>query len=130
MEGSVTSVKAKKPPKKNGAGYAVTVAFDLMDGALPEFHRQVSENASLSVEREPGCLRFDVLTPLEEGASPQIFLYEIYTDRAAFDVHLASDHYKSLRSNDTQPGAPEDGMGLSCRRERQAAWGMNDDRAR
>lgn len=83
-------------PKKNGAGYAVTVAFDLVDGALPEFHRQVSENASLSVEREPGCLRFDVLTPLEEGASPQIFLYEIYADRAAFDGHLASDHYKSF----------------------------------
>ena len=67
-----------------------------MDGALPEFHRQVSENASLSVEREPGCLRFDVLTPFEADASPQIFLYEIYADRAAFDIHLASDHYKSF----------------------------------
>jgi (4S)-4-hydroxy-5-phosphonooxypentane-2,3-dione isomerase len=81
-------------PTKDGSGYAITVAFDLVDGALPEFHRQVSENASLSVEREVGCLRFDVLTAVEVDASPQIFLYEIYADRAAFDVHLASDHYK------------------------------------
>lgn len=95
MEGSVTSALSKAA-KQQAGGYAVTVAFELVDGALPEFQRRVSENAATSVEREPGCLRFDVLTPFEPDASPQVFLYEIYADRAAFDFHLASDHYKSF----------------------------------
>ncbi len=50
----------------------------------------------MSVEREPGCLRFDVLTPTEDGGAPQVFLYEIYRDRAAFDLHLESEHYKAF----------------------------------
>ncbi|MFI0848617.1 putative quinol monooxygenase [Mesorhizobium sp. IMUNJ 23232] len=78
------------------AAFAITVAFELVDGAFPEFYQRVSENASQSVAVEPGCLRFDVLTPVEAGASPQVFLYEIYRDRAAFDFHLASDHYRSF----------------------------------
>ena len=79
--------------------FAITVAFELVDGAFPEFYQMVSENASQSVAVEPGCLRFDVLTPVEAGASPQVFLYEIYRDRAAFDFHLASDHYRSFDLN-------------------------------
>ncbi len=80
--------------------FAITVAFELVDGAFPEFYQRVSENASLSVAVEPGCLRFDVLTPVEAGASPQVFLYEIYRDRAAFDFHLASEALPEFRPED------------------------------
>lgn len=77
--------------------FAITVGFELADGAFDTFHRLVSENAALSVEREPGCLRFDVLTPLEPGAGDtHVLLYEIYRDRAAFDRHLATSHYLSF----------------------------------
>jgi len=76
-------------------GFAITVAFDLCEGAAPEFLRLVRENAALSVLREPDCLRFDVLTPLD-AQTPQVLLYEIYTDRAAFDLHLVSEHYLSF----------------------------------
>ncbi|PBB95308.1 antibiotic biosynthesis monooxygenase [Mesorhizobium sp. WSM3862] len=78
------------------AAFALTVVFDLVEGTFPEFYRLVSQNASLSVELEPGCLRFDVLTPLGTQKPSQIFLYEIYRDRAAFDLHLASAHYMSF----------------------------------
>jgi (4S)-4-hydroxy-5-phosphonooxypentane-2,3-dione isomerase len=44
------------------------------------------------VRLEPGCLRFDVLVPADPDA-PQVVLYEIYVDRAAFDRHLATRHY-------------------------------------
>ena len=50
-------------------------------------------NAARSVEAEPGCLRFDILVPENPLAQRTVLLYEIYTDRAAFDDHLASDHY-------------------------------------
>jgi quinol monooxygenase YgiN len=78
------------------AAFALTVVFELVEGTFPEFYRLVSENAALSVQLEAGCLRFDVLTPLGAQKPSQIFLYEIYRDRAAFDLHLASDHYRSF----------------------------------
>ena len=76
--------------------FALTVVFELVEGTFPEFHRLVSENAALSVRLESGCLRFDVLTPLEAERPSRICLYEIYRDRAAFDLHLASEHYRSF----------------------------------
>ena len=77
---------------KSEEAFAITVAFELAEGEVQNFHRLVSDNAAMSVEREPGCLRFDVLTPLED-ALPHVLLYEIYVDRAAFALHLQSDHY-------------------------------------
>ncbi len=78
------------------------MAFELLEGAFPEFHRLITENAALSVKLEPDCLRFDVLTPADAGGPTQVFLYEIYRDRAAFDLHLASDHFRQFdqRSRD------------------------------
>ena len=81
-------------PARAAAGFAVTVAFELIEGCLEEFRRLVTENAALSVALEPGCLRFDVLAPLDGDRGHQVFLYEIYRDRAAFDRHLESGHYQ------------------------------------
>ena len=78
------------------ATFALVVGFELVNGSFAEFHQLVSENAALSVELEPGCLRFDVLTPLDQAKTAQVLLYELYVDRAAFDLHLASDHYKTF----------------------------------
>lgn len=75
--------------------YAVTVEFELADGAFDEFYGLVMENARESVASERGCMRFDVLTP-SSGPASRVFLYEIYSDRAAFDVHLASKHFRSF----------------------------------
>lgn len=76
--------------------YAVTVTFDLKDGATEQFHHLVAENARQSVALEPGCIRFDVLFPADSAKLNEVFLYEIYTDQAAFDAHLASAHFKSF----------------------------------
>jgi (4S)-4-hydroxy-5-phosphonooxypentane-2,3-dione isomerase len=56
------------------------------------FLKLVRMNAATSLEAEAGCLRFDVLAPLETGG-PDVLLYEVYADRAAFDAHLASPHF-------------------------------------
>ncbi len=53
----------------------------------------LSENAGQSVAREPGCLQFDIATPLGSEGAATIVLYEIYADEAAFAAHLASAHY-------------------------------------
>ena len=74
--------------------YVVTVEFDTKAEKLVEFRAQMIANATASREREPGCLQFDVCA---EPAKPErIFLYELYVDGAAFDAHLASEHFKSF----------------------------------
>ncbi|MEO8142848.1 MAG: putative quinol monooxygenase [Betaproteobacteria bacterium] len=74
--------------------YVVTVEFDIKAEKLDEFRAQMVANARASREREPGCLQFDVCA---DPAKPErIFLYEVYAHRAAFDAHLAADHFKAF----------------------------------
>ncbi len=74
--------------------YAVCVTFTLAPDAMSRFLPLVTDNAGTSLRDEPGCHRFDIATDAERPA--QLFLYELYDDRAAFDAHLASDHYKAF----------------------------------
>ena len=89
----VPAATRRSSDKRASGAYAITVAFELVDGAFAKFYELISDNARRSVEAEPGCLRFDVLTPAN-GREGQVFLYEIYEDQMAFDVHLASAHFK------------------------------------
>ena len=88
----------KQPSVEHGksaaSAYAITVTFELEEGSAEKFHRLVAENARQSIALEPGCIRFDVLFPM--ARTHEVFLYEIYTDQAAFDVHLATAHFKSF----------------------------------
>ena len=74
--------------------YVVTVEFEIKTDKLDEFRGQMVANARASREREPGCRQFDVCA---DPAKPQlIYLYEVYDDRAAFDAHLAAEHFKTF----------------------------------
>ena len=74
--------------------FVVVVEFQLKQGARAEFRRLIDTNADASVKNEPGCLQFDVLEP--EGDDDRVLLYEIYSDKAAFDAHLRSDHFRTF----------------------------------
>lgn len=73
----------------------VTVAFRLRPGHAAAFLALVRDNARASLADEKGCLRFDVCLPAG-GDGSEVFLYEIYEGRAAFDAHLASPHYRAF----------------------------------
>lgn len=73
--------------------FAITVSFELVDGAEAEFCRLARENAERSVAMEAGCRRFDVLTPAPGSGAQAVLLYEIYEDRDAFAAHVESVHY-------------------------------------
>ncbi|MCT8159440.1 putative quinol monooxygenase [Pseudoruegeria sp. SHC-113] len=73
--------------------FAVTVTFTLKPGQMEAFLPLMLANARTSLEVEPGCLQFDTC---RNAGGDEIFLYEIYTDRAAFDTHLASPHFKAF----------------------------------
>jgi len=72
--------------------YVVTVDFRIKPERLAEFMPLMLENARASRETEPGCRQFDVCVDPKEKTS--VFLYEIYDNRAAFDAHLATAHFK------------------------------------
>ena len=71
--------------------YAVTVAFRIKSGKMETFLPLMVSNARASRDGEPGCQIFDVCR--DEDI---VFLYEVYDDRAAFDAHLASDHFREF----------------------------------
>jgi autoinducer 2-degrading protein len=72
--------------------FVVVVEFHLKPGAQSEFRALIDANADASVRNEPGCLQFDVLEPEDEG--DRVLLYEVYTDKAAFDAHRKTEHFQ------------------------------------
>lgn len=77
----------------------IAVRFVVKEQHLATFNARMRQQAQESLEREPGCHRFDIGS---DAADPcKIFLYEIYDDARAFDVHLASAHFQSFNA-DTQ----------------------------
>jgi quinol monooxygenase YgiN len=74
--------------------YVIAVEFTIHPQKLAAFMPLLLENARVSRETEPGCRRFDVCR--DPVRPEQVFLYEIYDDRAAFDAHLAAAHFKAF----------------------------------
>lgn len=74
--------------------FVVTVTFTITPDGVERFLREVTRNATTSLEEEPGCKRFDVCH--DPDRPEEVFLYEIYSDRAAFDAHLGAAHFKSF----------------------------------
>lgn len=73
--------------------YAVCVTFKIHPEQMEDFLPLMVANARTSRAKEAGCQMFDVCVRDEE-----VFLYEIYDDRAAFDLHLASAHFKTFEA--------------------------------
>jgi (4S)-4-hydroxy-5-phosphonooxypentane-2,3-dione isomerase len=73
---------------------AILVEFTVKSDAVGRFRELITTNATRSLAEEPGCRRFDVLSPADEPA--RIVLYEIYDDDRAFERHLATSHYKDF----------------------------------
>ena len=76
--------------------HVIAVEFEVKPGHEGDFLVRMKQQAQNSLAREPACLQFDVCMAPESPA--RIFLYEIYEDEAAFQLHLASDHYKDFDS--------------------------------
>ena len=74
--------------------YVITVDFRIMPAHRESFRRRVLMQARDSLEKERDCHQFDVCV---DGNDPdRVFLYELYTDRAAFEQHLASAHFQAF----------------------------------
>ena len=74
--------------------FAVTVVFTLKSGSAEAFLPLIKANAATSLGDEPGCHQFDVCW--DPARPDEVFLYELYEDAAAFDAHLAAEHFKAF----------------------------------
>lgn len=81
--------------KERRVAFGVCVTFEIKPGHREAFMPLMLANARASLADEAGCLQFDVLTdPARPG---EVFLYELYTNRAAFDTHLGTPHFLRFR---------------------------------
>jgi autoinducer 2-degrading protein len=69
--------------------------LDAKPGLADAFRQRIVELVR-QVRREPGCATF---TAYEARDTPgRFYLYEVYTDAAAFDAHLKTDHVHAFIS--------------------------------
>lgn len=69
----------------------VTVRLEVDDRHLREFMEEMKKQARHSLEREKDCRQFDIC--VDPTDPRRMFLYEIYTDKTAFDGHLKTGHF-------------------------------------
>ncbi len=74
--------------------YVVTVHFYVKPDHVADFQAAMLVNARSSVEKEPGCRRFDVT--VDEKDPAHFFLFEVYDDEAAFQKHMTMDHFATV----------------------------------
>ncbi|KPA20678.1 autoinducer-2 (AI-2) modifying protein LsrG [Shimia sp. SK013] len=73
--------------------YVVCVTFTLKAEAKERFMPLMLAQARNSLALEPECLQFDVCS---NEQTHEVFLYEIYASEDAFQVHLATTHFKDF----------------------------------
>lgn len=71
--------------------FVITVNFKVDATVSEDFREAVINQAANSLNRESDCHRFDVCAAPDDPT--RFFLYELYSDRAAFDRHLKSKHF-------------------------------------
>jgi len=71
--------------------FVVTVNFVVAPEHREEFAPAMFAQADNSLQLEADCHVFDVCVASDDECS--FFLYEKYTDAAAFDAHLKSKHF-------------------------------------
>jgi (4S)-4-hydroxy-5-phosphonooxypentane-2,3-dione isomerase len=76
--------------------YVITVLFSIQPAHRADFLQAMINNAKTSLADEPGCRQFDVCT--SSNNADDVFLYEVYDSKAAFDVHLASKHFLAFNA--------------------------------
>jgi autoinducer 2-degrading protein len=76
------------------AKIAIVGELSAKPGQFPAYLAKMTEHARAS-RKEPGCIRFDVVVP-REGENT-LFIYEIWKDQAALDVHSNTPRMKAYR---------------------------------
>lgn len=72
---------------------AIIVEYDIAAGKEDELTAIVAEHAGATLAEEPGCLRFELIRPVERNGTAianKLMLSELYASEAAFTEHEKS----------------------------------------
>jgi quinol monooxygenase YgiN len=75
---------------------ALCVTFKPAAGKRKALIERLETLSRTCLQTEPGCLRFDVLVPLDE-ADDRILLYELYESEEALRHHDQTPHFLEYR---------------------------------
>ena len=71
--------------------YAIFVTIQLKPGIADRFRPHILKNAQAAVDKEADCHSFSVMTA--EDDSDRFHFHEVYTDKAALDLHRRQPHF-------------------------------------
>jgi len=74
--------------------YVIAVEFTINNEFVSQFRDRVQQQAEDSLTNESECHQFDVCFDLDDKT--KCFLYEKYTNEAAFEVHRSTDYFSSF----------------------------------
>lgn len=67
----------------------------VQEDKVDEFIAAVTLDGIGSTHEEPGCMRFDVYQNINDPT--ELYLYEVYANKDAFDYHVGTPHIKKWR---------------------------------
>ena len=74
--------------------FVVVVEFTVRAEYGEPFLKRVMQQAQDSLQLEVNCHVFDVCICSDD--KNRVLLYEVYSDKSAFDAHLASAHFRDF----------------------------------
>ncbi len=77
-----------------GEPYVILVEFVLDEARIDEAIELLSDIQMQTLEKEEGCLVYDVLLGEEDPA--RVFIYESYESEAAYKVHANASYFKEI----------------------------------
>ena len=80
--------------------YVVAVEFVIHPQHVESFRTIVLKQAENSLKREPDCHQFDVAQDCTN--EQRFFLYEVYENAEAFDVHRKTAHFAQFTTDVTE----------------------------
>ncbi len=75
--------------------FIMLVKLQVKPELVDEFRDAIVTNAELSVQRDWGCVRFDVLQ--QQDDSTRWILYEVYDEEQAWVDHRAAAHFLAFK---------------------------------
>lgn len=78
------------------AKVALVVNFNVKPECMDDFLAIIRPHARDTLAEEDGCVQFDVMTAAE--GAPNVILYEVYADQAAYDLHRSSERLQRTRA--------------------------------
>ena len=80
---------------------SIIVEYETEDGRENEFASLIKDHARRTLFEEPGCLRFEVLKPVDSDGRPipnRLMVSELYADQTAVDMHGDNPRLATVRS--------------------------------